>query len=362
MGAVFWPAVSVIVPVYNEERYIAVCLQAIMRQDYPCERMEILVVDGMSVDRTRDIVHGFAERDARIRLLLSPKRRTPYSLNVGVAASSGEVLVRIDGHSAVAADHVRRCVEFLLQTGADHIGGLMRQRGHTFMARTIALALSSPVGVGSARFRYTAREQDIDTVPFGAYRRDTLIRLGGFDEAFPIGQDSELDYRITLTGGRVRINPAISTDYFCRDSVPALARQFFRYGRAKAQILHKHGGLPSPRALAPALFVTTMMALLLATPISHAARRALTSLLVAYTGLCLIAGIGIAARRGWRYAPLLPAIFAVLHISHGVGFLSQLPRFLTPRPSDRLRGSLVMPHTPAIPDGTAERAQAKVGS
>jgi GT2 family glycosyltransferase len=302
--------------------------------------MEIIVVDGMSTDRTREIVRGFAERDNRIRLLPSPKRRTPFSMNIGVAAASGEVVVRVDGHSVIGSDHVRRCVAFLLQSGADHAGGLMRQQGNTFLARAIALALSSPAGVGNARFRYTDREQDIDTVPFGAYRRETILRLGGFDEAFPIGQDSELDYRITLSGGRVRITPRISTDYFCRDSLRALARQFYRYGRAKAHILHKHGGLPSPRALAPATLLGALLSLGVASPMSRVARRMLAGVLAGYVALCLAAAGVIGARRGWRYAPLLPAVFAVLHFSHGAGFLSALPRFLTPRPTDRLHGSL----------------------
>jgi succinoglycan biosynthesis protein ExoA len=334
------PEVSVIIPVLNEERYIAGCLRAVAAQDYPAHKMEIIVVDGMSTDRTSEIVRGFAERDHRIRLLPSPKRRTPFSMNIGVAAATGEVVVRVDGHSVIGSDHVRRCVEFLLQSGADHVGGLMRQQGNTFLAKAIALALSSPAGVGNARFRYTDREQDIDTVPFGAYRRETILRLGGFDEAFPIGQDSEFDYRITLSGGRVRITPHIWTDYFCRDSPRALARQFYRYGRAKAHILHKHGGLPSPRALAPATLLTALLSLTAAAPFSRIARRMLAGALAGYTVLCVAAAAVIGARRGWRYAPLLPTIFAVLHFSHGAGFLSALPRFLTPRPADRLYGSL----------------------
>jgi succinoglycan biosynthesis protein ExoA len=338
-----YPSVSVIVPVLNEAQYIASCLQAIISQDYPSDQVEILVVDGMSTDRTREIVADFAARDSRIRLLLSPKRRTPFSMNIGVAASSGEILVRIDGHSVVARDHVRRCVDFLLRSGADHVGGLMRQKGTTYLARAIALVLSSPAGVGSARFRYTDQEQDIDTVPFGAYRLETVLRLGGFDEAFPIGQDSELDYRIIRDGGRVRINPAISTDYFCRDSLTALSRQFFRYGRAKAHILHKHGGLPSPRALAPAGFVATLSALTVTSMISRSARRLLAMMAFAYALLCGAATIRISSRHGWRHAPLLPLIMVVLHFSHGIGFLAAFPRFLAPRPANPLVGSLPVP-------------------
>jgi cellulose synthase/poly-beta-1,6-N-acetylglucosamine synthase-like glycosyltransferase len=365
-GELEWPSVTVIIPVFNEERSITACLQSVVAQDYRADRMEIIVVDGMSTDRTRDIVYGFAEQDNRIRLLPSPKRHTPCSMNIGVAAAAGEVLVRVDGHSVITGEHVRRCVSLLQRSGADHVGGLMRQRGRTYLARTIALALSSPVGVGSARFRYTDKEQDIDTVPFGAFHRDTLLRLGGFDEAFPVGQDSELDYRITLCGGHVRIDPSISTDYFCRESIPALARQFFRYGRAKAQILHKHGGLPSPRSLVPAAFLTTISVLTLSASVSLMARQMLAVTLAAYSTLCVAAAMVIGAKCGWRHIPLLPAVFAVLHISHGAGFLSFMPRFLAPRPLDRLHGSLAIsrssPSTSAMTQQPAEHAPQEAAS
>jgi succinoglycan biosynthesis protein ExoA len=351
-----WPLVSVVIPVLNEERFIDACLRAVLAQDYPATLMEIVVVDGVSSDRTAALVRAIAAEDSRIRLLTNPKQKTPTSMNLGVAAARGQVVVRIDGHSLVARDHVRRNVEFLQRSGADHVGGLMKAQGHNTVASAIALALSSPFGVGNAVFRYTDREQDLDTVPFGAYRRDTLLRLGGFDERFSQGQDSELDFRITLSGGRVRINPDIRTEYFCRDSLPRLAQQFFRYGRAKAFIFHKHGALPSPRALAPAALLSTVMALTLAAPIFRPARRALAVLLGIYALACTVAGIRVAARQGWRHTPLLPIIFAVLHFSHGAGFLAGLPRLATRRPADRLRGSLTAADESSLSPGRALHA------
>ena len=352
-----WPSVSVIVPVLNEERHVEACLRAIMAQDYQDAKLEVIIVDGMSTDRTAAIVHACAAEDPRIRLLPSPRRRTPFSMNIGVAAARGDVLVRIDGHSVVAADHVRRCVDFLLRSGADHVGGLMRATGQRYVARTIALALSSPAGVGNARFRYTTREGDIDTVPFGAFRRETVLRLGGFDERFSQGQDSEFDFRITLSGGRVCISPEISTDYYCRDSLPRLARQFYRYGRAKAYMLHKHGGLPSPRALAPASLLSLIGALALAAPGVPGARLALAAVVACYAACLAVSGL-VAARHNWKLAPLLPLTFMILHASHGAGFLSGLPRFLTPRPTERLRGSLIV----AAEDDPAPRIAASAST
>ncbi len=341
------PTVSIVIPVLNEERDVEACVRAALAQDYPRELIEVIVVDGPSTDRTGEIVRSLAREDGRVHPLSSPLKLIPYSMNIGLAAATGEVVVRIDGHSVVAPDHVRRLVAYLSRSGADHVGGVMRATGRTYVARAIALATSSPFGVGTARFRYTTREQDIDTVAFGAYRREALRRLGGFDERFPIGEDPELDYRIQLQGGLVCVTPSVETEYYCRDSLPRLAKQYVRYGRAKAKILHKHGALPSPRALAPALLVLLIMFLAAAALFSSPARKALVGVLVAY-GLGLLgAGAFTARRHGPRYAPLLPVAFATLHLSHGIGFLSALPVFLTPRPVERLRGSLGPAHREA---------------
>jgi len=334
------PTVSIVIPVLNEERDVEACVRAVLAQDYPRELIEVLVVDGPSTDRTSEIVRSLVRGDGRVHLLSSPLKLIPYSLNIGLAAARGEVIVRIDGHSVVAPDHVRSLVAYLSRSGADHVGGVMRATGRTYVARAIAVVTSSPFGVGTARFRYTTREQDIDTVAFGAYRREALRRLGGFDERFPIGEDPELDYRIQLQGGRVCVTPSVETEYYCRDSLPRLAKQYVRYGRAKAKILHKHGTLPSPRALAPAFLVLLIVFLATTALFSSSARQALVGVLAAYGFGLLGASAFTARRRGPRYAPLLPVAFATLHLSHGVGFLSALPVFLTPRPVDRLRGSL----------------------
>jgi len=337
------PRVSVVIPVLNEERYIEACLRTVLAQDYPRDLLEVIVVDGLSTDRTADIVRSLAAADGRVHLLSSPSGRIPCSLKIGLAAATGAVVVRVDGHSIEAPDtcgaswRTSTAREWTTSAG---FGGVMRATGRTYVARAIALAMSSPFGVGTARFRYTNREGAIDTVPFGAYRLETLRRLGGVDEGLPIGEDAELDYRITVSGGRVWITPEIETEYYCRDSFRRLARQYTRYGRAKAAILHKHGALPSPRALAPVLFVLGLSLLGAASPLSLLAHRALAVVLSVYALGTAVATVYVAIRRGWRHAPLLPVAFATLHLSHGLGFLTALPLFLRPRPAERLRGSL----------------------
>lgn len=320
-----YPLVSVVVPVFNEERWIERCLQSILTQDYPPQLMEVLVVDGMSTDSTRDIVTRVAREDDRVRLLDNPRRRQPYAMNIGIQAARGEVIVRVDGHGTVTTGHVRRCVEYLLSTGAEHVGGVSRATGTSYVGRAIALALTSPFGVGSARFRYTDQEGQVDHVPWGAYRRDTFTRVGLFDERFLIGEDTELDFRINRAGGTVRLSPEIVTDYYCRASFPALARQYFSYGMARIRMVRKHGGLPSLRVLFPASFVCSfflLATLSLIIPLAPA--------VLALTALYAVAAVGaslpLAARSGWRYLPLLPLAFLTLHLSHGCGFLSGLVR------------------------------------
>lgn len=326
---VSWPRVSIVLPVLNEEPYIEACLRSIMQQHYPADRMEIIVVDGMSTDRTREVVLRLQTEDSRIQILDSPKRRAPFSMNVGIRAATGDVLVRIDGHSVVESEHVQRCVEYLLRSGADHVGGISRATGDMPAARAIALALSSPFGVGSARFRYTTREAAVDTVPFGAYRMETLRKLAGFDERFLVASDSELDFRIIRSGGQVRVTPDIRTTYFCRRTFGRLARQYFNYGRYRARTVHKHRSFPTLRVLAPASLVASAGLLLLLAPFSRRARRTLPRYALAYAACNLVVSLSIAARRGWRHALLLPVSFLTLHLSHGSGFLTGLSVFLT---------------------------------
>ncbi len=310
------PFVSILIPVRNEERYIERCLYAISAQDYARARFEVLVVDGMSSDETVRIVSRFAaESTLDVRLLRNPAAKTAAGLNIGLAAARGDVIVRIDGHAAVSPDFLRRSVEALYSSGADCAGGVIASEGDTYTGEAIAAAMSSRFGVGGTAFR-TGGSGYVDTVAFGAYRREVFDRIGVFAEDIDKGEDDEFNYRLLDSGGRIFLDPSIRTHYTVRGSFGELWRQYFGYGRAKVEVLRRHPRQARVRQAVPAVFVAALLTSTVAAP------RACRSLVLAYGGYVAGASIVLAARRSWRVLPALPPALACLHLSYGLGFLS----------------------------------------
>jgi succinoglycan biosynthesis protein ExoA len=319
--------VTVIVPMYNEERYILDCLNAILSQDYPGS-MEVLIIDGGSTDDSRQIVHRMmGESRIPIRLLCNPKRIVPAALNIGLRAAQGDIVVRVDAHAVIEKDYVRKCVEYLQSSGADNVGGLMRPvQNETRIGQTIALATSCPFGVGTGKFHYSEREEFVDTVYLGAFRKSTLLALGGYDETFLRNQDYELNYRIRRAGGKILLTPAIKSYYYARSSLRKLLSQYFQYGFWKVRMLQKHPRSVRVRQLMPPLFVLTLLLSGALSAISSLAAWVFALVVASYLSLSLAFSFFIAARKGWRYLPILPVIFTCLHLSWGLGFLYSLAR------------------------------------
>ncbi len=210
------PFVSVLIPVRNEERYIERCLYSLAAQDYPRERFEVLVIDGRSTDHTREIVARFAaESTLDLRLIDNPRRKTAAGLNAGLAQARGDVIVRVDGHASVASDYLRRGVFALFDSGADCVGGVIESEGDTYAGRAIALAMSSRFGVGGVGFR-VGGEGPVETVAFGAYRRDVFDRIGTFTEDIDKGEDDEFNYRLRDAGGLILLVPEMHARYTVR--------------------------------------------------------------------------------------------------------------------------------------------------
>lgn len=322
------PAVTVIMPIRNEADYIARSLGAVLAQDYPPERLEVLVIDGMSSDATRAIVERTVGRHRAttgscaipVAVLDNPARIVPTALNIGLQHARGEVVVRVDGHCEIASDYIRRCVSVLRQTGADCAGGPMVTVGETPRARMIAMAQSSPFGVGGVAFR-TGRDRPglVDTVAFGAYRRHVFGRIGGFDEELVRNQDDEFNFRLVQAGGKIWLDPAIRSVYYSRSSFGKLWRQYFEYGFYKVRVIQKRGGVPAWRHLVPGAFVAgLLMSLLLAL----CARKPRWALSVA--GPYILAnGLASAwtAREDRRASPLVGLAFVTMHLAYGAGFL-----------------------------------------
>ncbi|MFZ5919793.1 MAG: glycosyltransferase family 2 protein [Chloroflexota bacterium] len=253
------PIISVILPIHNESATIERCLNAILAQDYPSDRMEILIVDGMSTDDTRDILKKFILHNSSFILLDNPGKIVPTGLNRALLRAKGEIIIRVDGHTLIAPDYVRRCVETLQRTQADNVGGRMNAVGNTPFGKAVALATSTPFGIGGGRFHYSDNEEWVDTVYMGAWPRQVFEKIGLFDEELVRDQDDEFNYRLRAAGGKVLLDPQIKSEYTVRSTPGALWRQYYQYGYWKVRVLQKHPRQMSLRQFVPPTFVLTLL-------------------------------------------------------------------------------------------------------
>jgi glycosyltransferase involved in cell wall biosynthesis len=322
-----YPYVSIILPVRNEERHIRRVLQSVTDQDYPDSCFEIIVVDGMSTDRTREILLGYQKKYPNILILDNPGKIVPTGLNKAFQVAKGDIIIRVDGHCIVEHDHVHKCVNYLKNNAVDGVGGKVITVGETPLSEAIAIAMSSRFGVGGSTFRTVNNNAvGVDTIPFPAYTRDIINRVGCYDEEMSCNEDDEYNYRIREHGGKLFLIADISSLYFCRSSLSALWKQFYRYGFWKVRVFQKHPRQMSLRQFVPPAFVLALLvaALLILFPATR-----FLSLIVPL--VYLIANLGasllMASKRNWRALALLPVIFAFLHFSYGLGFLIGLLKF-----------------------------------
>jgi succinoglycan biosynthesis protein ExoA len=340
------PSVSIIMPVRNEAAWIQQSLGAVLAQDYPSGLLQILLVDGQSEDRTRELVAGLPGAE-RVRILGNPARRQAAGLNLGLQHSSGKIIVRIDGHTLVAPDYVSQCVQALALTGAQGVGGLMRPVGHTPTGQAVAAATTSRFAVPTA-FHVSQTARYTDTVYMGAWPREVLEQVGGFDEDLLTNEDYELHYRIRAGGGKLYLTPTIASEYICRQSLAGVMRQYYAYGQGKVRTLAKH-----PRSLrlrhlvAPGLVLWLVLGLVLCLVLGLGLNLVLGSVIVfllwlasifLYIGLCLLATVQVRRHLDHPQPRLLwtlPLVFGTIHLSWGAGFW----RGLLHRPHGRLSSS-----------------------
>lgn len=323
-----WPLVTVIMPVRQEAGFIHRSLGSVVAQDYPVERLEILVADGGSTDRTRDIVREIQAGRPYIRLIDNPGRIVPTGLNAALREARGEIIVRVDGHTEIAPDYVRQCVAALRDTGADNVGGRMVAAGEGAFGEGVALATGTPFGIGNARFHYADRDEWVDTVYMGAWPRAVFARVGLFDEELVRDQDDEFNYRLREHGGRIWLSRRVRSRYTNRSSPRALWRQYFQYGYWKVRVMQKHPGQMHLRHFVPSAFVAVLASLALAAPFSAWGAALLATTAGAYAMANLLAATTLARRHGWRHLPRLLLVFVILHVGYGLGFLVGFFRFL----------------------------------
>lgn len=323
-----WPGVAVVMPILNEERHLRTAVGAVLAQDYP-GRLEVVLALGPSKDDTDAVAAAIAAEDPRVRTVPNPTGFTPRGLNAAIAASTSEIVVRVDGHAILPPDYVRTAVEVLEATGADNVGGLMAAEGVTPFEQAVARAMRSKFGIGPARFHLGGEDGPVDTVYLGAFRRETLDRVGGYDGDLRRAQDWELNLRIRRAGGVVWFTPRMQVTYRPRPDLKALATQFFKTGQWRRALVRRHVGTAGFRYLAPPAAV---LGVVTGTVLAAAGVRKAAVLPVGYAA-AVLAAAAVTGRDLPREARVaLPAVFATMHMAWGLGFLLSPPGLLDLEP------------------------------
>ncbi len=317
------PAISVILPVLNEESHLEGAVLSVLSQDYRGP-LEIIMALGPSRDRTNEVATKLASQDNRVKLIDSPTGKTAAGLNLALAASKSPVIVRVDGHAQIPKNYISLIVEILNKTGAVNVGGVMAAVGTTAFERAVAGAMRSPLGVGASRFHTGGEAGEVDTVYLGAFRREALVAIGGFDERFTRAQDWELNFRLRENGGVIYFDPRLHVTYRPRSSVGALAKQYFEYGRWRRVVSRRHSGTINYRYLAPPFallgFSTSLVLGIVLSSIFFIPA-------LVYLLFVLLASLKISTSIG-EYLLLL-LVIPTMHFAWGAGFISS-PKTLVP--------------------------------
>jgi succinoglycan biosynthesis protein ExoA len=323
--------VSIIVPCYNEQATIRLLLESVYLQTYPRQAMEVIIADGGSTDQTLREISEFkrSHPDLRVEVVNNPARIIPAGLNRAVKAAHGEIIVRLDGHSMPDPDYVALCVDALQQGLGDNVGGVwkIRPRDQSWQSRSIATAAAHPLGVGDAHYRVGKRPQKVDTVPFGAFRKSILNRIGFFDETLLTNEDYEFNTRLRLAGGVIWLDPKIRTVYFPPGSFAALARQYWRYGYWKARMLRRYPESIRWRQVLPPAFVLSLVFLGVLGIWSSLARWVFLFQVSVYILVLFLTAVQAwLKKRDMMLFIGLPLAVAIMHLSWGTAFIWSLLR------------------------------------
>ena len=320
--------VSVVMPVYNEERYISHCIETLLEQDYPKEQMEWIFVDGMSKDRTVEIIGHFHQRyPDLIKVLRNPKKTVPYAMNIGIADAVGAYIIRLDAHADYADDYISKCVHYLDTIDADNVGGVAETKANGYMGNCIAKMLSSRFGVGNSEFRTNGESGYVDTVPFGAFRREVFERWGGYDERLTRNQDNEMNYRIRKNGGKIYLANDIHLSYYCRDTVKGIMKMALQNGTWNVITMYLCPGSMGIRHFVPLAFVLSLIVLPIISMVLPWVGWLMACELVAYLGLDAVFSCKL--DKGARERVTLFFLFPCFHIAYGIGSIRGLIKLLS---------------------------------
>jgi len=318
--------VSIIIPCYNEQDTIGEVLEAINAQTYPHENLEVIIADGLSTDQTRQRVADFqaAHLGLDIQLVDNPKQIIPAALNRAIQAAQGQIIIRIDAHSKPYPDYIARCVEALETNLGENVGGIweIQPRHSGWIAESIAAAAAHPLGVGDALYRHASKPAYVDTVPFGAFKRELLALIGFFDETLLTNEDYEFNARIRQSGRKIWLDPSIRSIYYAQPTLRGLARQYWRYGFWKWRMLRRYPGTLRWRQALPPLFVLSLLVGILAGFAVPIAWGFIAIEILLYAGVLLIVSFATSTRKRKPFLAFgLPLAIATMHIGWGAGFL-----------------------------------------
>ena len=331
-GHSIFPFVSILIPCRNEEKFIENCLESIINNnEHLMGRLEVLVIDGMSEDGTREIVKGYVDKYPWLKLIDNPKKIVPTAMNIGIKNAQGDIIMRMDAHNIYEKDYISKCVRYLEEYNVDNVGGIwITMPGEdTVIARSIALALSSPFGVGNTYFRIGSKAPKfVDTVPFGCYKREVFEKIGFFDEDLIRNQDDEFNQRLIKNGGKILLAPDIISYYYARDALSKLWRMYYQYGYFKPLVAKKVGGIFTWRQLIPAVFISSVIFFGISSFFFKSLFSIFLFLITSYLIVNFSFSFKIAVKKGFKYFFTLPVIFAVLHFSYGYGYLKGILDFV----------------------------------
>ena len=326
------PFVSVIIPSFNEEKHIASLLDNILLQDYPKNRLEVFIIDGLSDDRTQQIIEKYHKQHPYIQMLLNEKRFVPFALNLAIKKSQGDVIIRMDAHSEYPMNYISVLVKSLFELKADNVGGIWitRPANDSAKANSIAIALSSAFGVGDSHFRLGVNEiRKVDTVPYGCFRKSLFDEIGMFDEELLRNQDDEFNARIIENGGSIYLIPTVAITYFARPDISSLLKMFYQYAFFKPLVNRKLKKPATIRQFIPPIFVLFLLFGWMVVFI----KPALLIFYICGAGLYLLFDIVFTLKNMWEHGKgyllfYLPWIFFLQHLTYGIGYLTGIINFV----------------------------------
>jgi succinoglycan biosynthesis protein ExoA len=322
------PNVSIIIPCFNEENTIEPLLEAIKKQNYPLDKLEVVISDAISIDQTKNKILNFSKNNSKPKIVLvdNPKRTIPSGVNIAAANATGEILVRLDAHSEPNPDYIGTSVELLTTHVADNVGGIWNiQPGEsTCIAKAIAKSAAHPLGVGDAQYRVSEKAQYTDTVPFGAFYKNKFNEVGCFDESLLANEDYEFNARLRKLGGKIWLDPRIQSKYYSRKNLKALAKQYWGYGYWKVKMLLRYPKTIRIRQAIPPLFTMSIALLAIISFFLPFARIILEVEIGVYILALLIVSINTTFTHRESCFLLMPFVMSTMHFSWGSGFIYSL--------------------------------------